>query len=236
MSTKILGVDVLVKADGVVLGSQKDASLSVSAKEIDVSDKTTGGWDTFLVGNRSWEISCDCIALYDDVAQDSIVSDALNGQTVTVIFSHGDNLVYVGDAVISSVELTGPKDDVSTASFTLKGATALDLERSPEYASHTLDTADKVVTITFTESIANNLADVPALKAAVTFAADGTTFGALAAADTVSIAAGKLVVTFDSALTTATNKIKVAAGALKSTNGAIQSDIQTTAAIDATTN
>lgn len=236
MSTKILGVDVLVKADGVVLGSQKDASLSVSAKEIDVSDKTTGGWDTFLVGNRSWEINCDCIALYDDAAQDSIVSDALNGQTVTVIFSHGDNLVYVGDAVISSVELTGPKDDVSTASFTLKGATALDLERSPEYASHTLDAADKVATITFTESIANNLADVPALKAAVTFAADGATFAALSASDSVAVTDGKLVVTFNSALTTATNKIRVAAGSLKSTNGAIQSGAQTTAAIDATAN
>lgn len=125
MATKILGVDVLLKSGGTAIGSQKDASLSVSAKEIDVSDKTTGGWDTFLVGNRSWEMSCDCIALYDDVVQDDLIDKAIAGSTVEVVFHHGANITYTGTAVISSVELTGPKDDVSTASFTLKGASAL---------------------------------------------------------------------------------------------------------------
>jgi hypothetical protein len=52
-------------------------------------------------------------------------------------------------------------------------------------------------------------------------------------ADSVAITNSKLVVTFDSALSTATNKISVAAGALKSTNGAIQAAVQTTGAIDA---
>lgn len=232
-ATKILGVDVLIKTDGEILGSQKDASLSISAKEIDVSDKTTGGWDTFLVGNRAWEISCDCIALDSDAAQNAIVDDALAGTTVTVIFSHGDNMVYTGSAVVASVELTGPKDDVSTAAFSLKGASALDIERSPEYVSQTLTGTNKIVTVTFTEGVASNVADAPALKAGVTFAANGTTFAALGASDTVAITSGKLVVTFNSALTTATNKIKVAAQTLKSTNGAIQSAVQTTGAIAA---
>lgn len=233
MSEKIIGVDVLVKIGGVVLGSQKDASLSVSAKEIDVSDKTTGGWDTFLVGNRAWEIGCDCIALYDDAAQNGIIDDSIDGKTVDVIFSHGNNIVYVGSAVISSVELTGPKDDVSTASFTLKGASALAMERSPEFVSAALTGENKIVTITFSELVANNLADVPTLKAAVTVATDGTAFAALGVADSVAITNSKLVVTFDSALSTATNKIRVAAGALKSTNGAIQAAAQTTGAINA---
>lgn len=233
MSSKILGVDVLVKIGGVVLGSQKDASLSISAKEIDVSDKTTGGWDTFLVGNRAWEISCDCIALFDDAAQDGIIDDSIDGSTVEVIIAHGENIVYTGTAVISSVELTGPKDDVSTASFTLKGASALSMERAPEYSSHALTVGNTVVTITFSETVANNLTDIPALKAATTIATDGTTFAALGASDTVAITDGKLVVTFNSALTTATNKIKVASASLKSTNGAIQAADQTTDAIDA---
>ena len=233
MSTKVIGVDVLVKIGGNILGSQKDASLSVSAKEIDVSDKTTGGWDTFLVGNRAWEISCDCIALFDDTAQNATIDGALAGTAATVIFSHGSNVVYTGSAVISSVELTGPKDDVSTASFTLKGASALDIERSPVYASHTLTGTDKIVTITFSENVASNAIDAAALKAGVTIATNGTTFAALGASDTVAITSYKMVVTFDSALTTATNKIKVAAGILKSVNGAIQAAITTTDAIDA---
>jgi len=130
MSTKILGVDVLLKIGATAIGSQKDASLSISAKEIDVSDKTTGGWDTFLVGNRSWEMSCDCIALYDDAIQDSLLDSAIAGTTVSVVFQHGANMTYTGTAVISSVELTGPKDDVSTAAFTLKGASALEVART----------------------------------------------------------------------------------------------------------
>lgn len=125
MATKILGVDVLLKIGGTAIGSQKDASLSISAKEIDVSDKTTGGWDTFLVGNRSWEMSCDCIALFDDAVQDDLIDKAIAGSTVDIVFHHGSSVTYTGTAVISSVELTGPKDDVSTASFTLKGASAL---------------------------------------------------------------------------------------------------------------
>jgi TP901-1 family phage major tail protein len=122
---KILGVDVLVSIGGNVIGSQRDCSLSISGKEIDVSDKTTGGWDTFLVGNRSWEISCDAIALDSDAAKAAIETAVANGTQVTVEFDHSTGSVYSGSAVVTSFQLTGPKDDVSTMSCTLKGASAL---------------------------------------------------------------------------------------------------------------
>lgn len=122
---KILGVDVLVSIGGSSIGSQRDATLTISGKEIDVSDKTTGGWDTFMVGNRSWEVTCESIALDTDTAFTALETAMANGTTVAVVFDHGTGSTYSGDAVVTSLQLTGPKDDVSTASVTLKGASAL---------------------------------------------------------------------------------------------------------------
>lgn len=88
-------------------------------------------------------------------------------------------------------------------------------------ADATLDSTKKIVTITFFEDVENATANASTLKAGVSFAANGVTFNALASGDSVQITNGKLVVTFASALTTATNKIKIAANTLKYTNGNI---------------
>jgi len=78
----------------------------------------------------------------------------------------------------------------------------------------------KVVTVSFNEKIENALADDAALKAAVTFAADGATFAALGADDTVEIKDGKLVITFNVAIDAdADDTIKVAKDALKDAAG-----------------
>jgi hypothetical protein len=92
----------------------------------------------------------------------------------------------------------------------------------------------KSVTLTFSEDIVNATADAAALKVAVQLAKDGTTFAALAPTDTVAISGTTLVVTFETALTTATNKIKVAAEALKDAAGNLTAVI-TTDTIDAST-
>lgn len=125
MAEKLLGVNVLVSVGGVVLGSQRNASLKIDAKEIDVSDKTTGGWDTTLVGNRKWSIDCDCIALDSDLGQAALESAAMDGTKVTVAFDHAGRRTFSGEAVVQSFELTGEKDDVSTAKVTFKGSSAL---------------------------------------------------------------------------------------------------------------
>ncbi|MCP1143672.1 hypothetical protein [Lysinibacillus endophyticus] len=98
-----------------------------------------------------------------------------------------------------------------------------------------LDVTNKVVTLTFTEAITNNLVDPTALKAAVTVATDGETYEALAAEDEVEISGKTLKITFDSALTGATNTIKVNANALKDAVGNKTLEIITDA-IDASAN
>jgi uncharacterized protein YccT (UPF0319 family) len=105
---------------------------------------------------------------------------------------------------------------------------------APAYQNVGIDQTKKIVTLTFNEAIVNNTADNAALKAAVTFAADGTNFVALGDDDTVAINGATLVVTFDAALTGTANKIKVAAEALKDAAGN-KTAVVTTGAIDAST-
>ncbi len=235
MSSEIRGVDVLLKKDGTVIAGQRDLSLSIKADKMDTSVKTNDGWKTSLAGLREWSVSLDCVTYFGDdgSSQREIRQAAVEGTNIDVVIAVGDEEVYAGEAAITGLDINGPMSDVSMSSFSLEGASALSCEYAPEYESHTLTGEDKIVTITFSETVLNNLADLPALKSATTFASNGTTFAALGESDTVAVTDGKLVVTFNAALTTATNKIKVAANSLKSTNGAIQTAAQTTDAIDA---
>lgn len=81
-----------------------------------------------------------------------------------------------------------------------------------------IDATAKIVTITFENAVFTVLSDAD-LKAAVTFAADGTTYSALGETDTVVLNDFALVVTFASALTGATNKIQIAANTVLNTIG-----------------
>jgi TP901-1 family phage major tail protein len=237
MANELKGVDVLIKKDGVAIAGQRDATLNIQGDKIDTSTKTNQGWKTSLQGLKEWSISLDAVNYIgaDAVGQRALRKAFLDGQNVDVVFAMGEEEVYIGEAAITGLDLSGQMSDVSTSSFTLDGAGPLDYEYAPAVASVAVSGSNKVATITFTEEIASNVADAPALKAAVTFASNGTTFAALAVADTVAVTSGKLVVTFDSAFAGSANKLKVAARTLKSTNGAIQTIEQITGAFAAAT-
>lgn len=230
---KILGNAVLLKMDGTLIGAQRNASLDINASEIDTSDKTTGGWDTFLVGNRSWDMTCEAIAVEGDEIQDSIIDKALEGETVQIVFEHGTRTAYTGTAAISSCSLSGDKGDVSTASFNLKGASELFKSILPDLVSTVLDSTNKILTLTFSCSVVNNFESLTELKSAITFAADGVNYAVLDTKDSVTIEGSILTVTFDTAVTGSKNRVKIAAGALKAANGIVPSSEKITPAFKA---
>ena len=122
---KILGVDVLLSVNSTIIGAQSNANLKIDAKEIDTSDKTTGGWDTALAGNRTWTIDAECITLESDAGQAAVETAMLLGTQVTASIAVGTRGTYQGTATITSLEFTGEKDDKSTMKISLKGASAL---------------------------------------------------------------------------------------------------------------
>ncbi len=106
--------------------------------------------------------------------------------------------------------------------------------QGPVLLTSTINGGKTVVTLTFDGKV-NKVSDATALKAAITFASNGTTFAALGGSDSVGTVDGTgntIVITFNSALTTATNKIKIAAGAIKDASGNINLAAITTPSID----
>lgn len=135
-------------------------------------------------------------------------------------FTSGDD-VYVG----------GVKLNDSTAEASLRAAATTAKVPAAVSASVTLDATKKIVTIPYDFAIFRK-GTVAEQKALVEVSTDGTTFGALDASDAVTHDAMNLVVTFNVALSTATNKIKVKAGAVQSAYGVANAEF-TTAALDA---
>lgn len=91
----------------------------------------------------------------------------------------------------------------------------------------------KIVTLSFSENILNNKANLTALKAEITLATDGVSFSALGAEDNVAITSGKLVLTFQNPLVWPNNKIRVHGNALKDAAGNIKTDATETSTINA---
>lgn len=92
----------------------------------------------------------------------------------------------------------------------------------PKVQSFELDGPKTGLTITFDENIDLAADDNAALKALITIATDGSNYAALAGGDAVSTPDGSgatLVITFDAALTTATNLIKIGSGAVNNADG-----------------
>lgn len=104
----------------------------------------------------------------------------------------------------------------------------------PTLVGATIDGTKKLVDMEMSTVIYSALSFEPiGMKANITVAEDGETFEALGESDSINLSGKILRVAFNAALTTATNKIKVAAGTLVSVGGAENAEIITDA-IDAT--
>ena len=125
MAGEILGNSVLVSIGGMEVGSQKNVDLKRSAKEIDTSTKTTGGWDTALAGNRKWSVDLDCLAVLSDAAQTALESAFENGDLVTVSVAVGALMTKSGLASIVTLDLSGPLGEATTYKVSFAGASAL---------------------------------------------------------------------------------------------------------------
>ena len=127
-TTKIKGLEVLlyVDIDGVptAVAGQRGASLSMSADELDITDKTTEGYKAYLAGLKEWTISCDGLVCIGDTAYDKLVATFLEGQTIAIELK-GKGFGYKGQVSIASMDFDAQYEDALTYSCELKGASAL---------------------------------------------------------------------------------------------------------------
>lgn len=124
VANKVVGDDVLLKVKdlgtGKLLAGQKDASISRSASEVDVSTKGTN-WAEKLAGQLSWSISCDGLLVADDEAY-SILEDAFhNREYVEVYVEYPGGKKYEGLAIVTTADLSSPFGDACSYSFEFSG-------------------------------------------------------------------------------------------------------------------
>ena len=121
----IKGLDVLVKVGSQVVGGQRNASLEMSAETIDTTVKTTGGWASKIPGIKSWTSSCDGIYFLNDAGLKAAQTAFMNGTSVQLDFSKGEDLVYSGQAVITSMSVEAGQEDVVSYTISFEGTGAL---------------------------------------------------------------------------------------------------------------
>ena len=125
-TTKIKGLEVLLYVGTNVVAGQRGASLSMSADDIDITDKTTEGYKAFLAGLKEWSISCDGLVCVGDAGYDALVEAFLNAEEVQVqLKNEAGTFGYQGTVSIASMDFDAQYDDALTYSCELKGASAL---------------------------------------------------------------------------------------------------------------
>ncbi|MCF7936917.1 MAG: hypothetical protein K9L28_11305 [Synergistales bacterium] len=126
-------IDVIVSENETPVGEVKSWSIDTSMGTIDVSNMGSNFKD-FLVGQASWSGSLDIWFDPDDVAQDQIQTDALQGNSITLKLypfgkaSGAGNKRLTGSAFITSWSPSGAVEDAVGTSISIQGSEELTSE------------------------------------------------------------------------------------------------------------
>ena len=134
MSQEILGVDVLIyTGNNELIGGQRDCSISISGDQIDTTTKDNGNWKTSATGLLSWSINLTLVEFAGQrgKSQTDFMKAMTNRENVVVKCVQKGKAVYSGEATISSKELSGSSGDVAQGTYTLNGASALNIDYVP---------------------------------------------------------------------------------------------------------
>jgi TP901-1 family phage major tail protein len=129
---KLMGKNVLVflnYGDGAtyaspvwaLIGGQRNAGLSASADEIDLSDKTSGGWGETEQGIKSTEISLEGLLMTGDAAVKELKNAFIAGEAVDILRWAKDGTSDRNWYSITEFSDDAPHDDGVTLTVTLKG-------------------------------------------------------------------------------------------------------------------
>lgn len=130
--TKLLGKNVLVFLNYgenatydnpvyALLGGQRSADYSVSAEEIDTTDKTSGGYGDAEPGLKTIELSMELIVKPDDEAVNALYEAFEADEAVDILRWAKDGRSIRNWYSITSLEESAAYDDAAILSITLKG-------------------------------------------------------------------------------------------------------------------
>ena len=104
------------------VGGQRSSNLSRSAEEIDVSNKTSGGWSAVKAGQRTWNIDLDSLVVSDDDGYQAMNQAFLEGKEINILLRNfEDTFAVKGWGSITDFSLDTPHDDAASISGTISG-------------------------------------------------------------------------------------------------------------------
>lgn len=137
MARKISGAEVLLKVkqdeELIAVAGQQGMTVNLSADTMDVTDKTSGGWKTFMSGLKEWSIDQDVFYTVGDASNKLLLDAFINGDTVVVDVIAGKEeeegaVHFTGDAYITDFPFEFALDNAASVSMSLSGASALTIE------------------------------------------------------------------------------------------------------------
>ena len=131
MAVKVTrGLELLLYVGTNVIGGQRDASISLEADSVDISNKNDFGWSSTIGGAKSWSVSTNALFITDDVGQKALLDAFVAGTNLQIELKNTDSSVYfAGTCQITSIEISATYDDVCTIDMELQGIGALKLQK-----------------------------------------------------------------------------------------------------------
>ncbi|MFK7695406.1 phage tail tube protein [Paenibacillus sp. HJGM_3] len=116
------------------VGEMRDATLSISNGEIDVTSFDSSGWAEYIPGLKEWEVDTEGLYVYADAGQSALYNALVNNTVVKVRLlpkNTTGQTGYQGDAFITSWEVNNTTDDAVSISASFRGTGALTTYTAP---------------------------------------------------------------------------------------------------------
>nr|DAK02366.1 MAG TPA: major tail protein [Caudoviricetes sp.] len=105
----------------LLVGGQRNSPLTMSADEIDASDKGSGGWGETLPGTKTWSIEQENVYKVNNVAAAALKYAFINDVPVNIMRWDKYGNAMKGWCNITEFSDDNPHDDVATINITMSG-------------------------------------------------------------------------------------------------------------------
>lgn len=122
-STAVKGSLMTISLEGDALAECRNLVLHFTQQSIDVTSRDNNTWEDFITGRRGWTVDFEGMYIYTDVGYKVLQNHFtdLTPAAITVIITMPDAKTFTGEAILESMDLNAPYDDVLSISGTLKG-------------------------------------------------------------------------------------------------------------------
>jgi predicted secreted protein len=122
-SSAVKGSLMTLSIEGDALAECRSLVLHFSQASIDVTSRDNNTWEDFIAGRRGWTVDFEGMYIYTDVGY-KVLQNHFTDQSpaaLTLIITMPDAKTFTGEAILESMDLNAPYDDVLSISGTLKG-------------------------------------------------------------------------------------------------------------------